>query len=130
MINCSNCGSGIADDQEFCGQCGAPRPTMQEAAIEETVEGVPEEPVPVPEAPAQEQDIERAPSEPYMPPPVYQAPQQPKKSSNTCLWIVLGCLILFLILVCVIIVVLFVSMAAFTDTINQLFQTINLNTLS
>ena len=130
MINCSNCGSGIADDQEFCGQCGAPRPKIQETAIEETVEEVTEEPVPVPEAPAQEEVVESVASEPYTPPPVYQAPQPPKKSSNTCLWIVLGCLILFLILVCVIIFVLFISMAAFTDIINQIFQTINLNALT
>jgi len=130
MVNCSNCGSGIADDQEFCGQCGAPRPSVAEMAIQEQIEEVPEEPVPVPEIFEQETVVEEVPpvvkAEPFSPPPVYQPPPE-KRSSNTCLWIVLSCLIIFLALVCCVIVILAVTMTAFTDTINQMFQTINLN---
>ncbi len=130
MIICSNCGSGIADDQEFCGQCGAPRPTVEEINNQKEIIEIPEEPMPVPEAFEQETVVEETPpvveAEPYSPPPVYQPPPE-KKSSNTCLWIVLSCLIIFLVLVCCVIVILVVTMTAFTDTINQMFQTFNLS---
>jgi uncharacterized membrane protein YvbJ len=130
MVNCSNCGSGIADDQEFCGQCGAPRPSVEEIANQEQIEDLSEEPIPVPETFEQETVPEETPTaveaEPYSPPPVYHPPPE-KKSSNTCLWIVLSCLIIFLALVCCVIVILAVTMTAFTDTINQMFQTIILS---
>jgi hypothetical protein len=130
MVNCSNCGSGIADDQEFCGQCGAPRPTAEEVTNQEQIQEFPEDPVPVPETSEQETVVEEAPpvveAEPYSPPPVYQPPPA-KKSSNTCLWIVLSCLIIFLALVCCVIVILGFTMTAFTDTINQMFQTFDLS---
>ena len=83
MVNCSNCGSGIADDLEFCGQCGAPRPTTEEITNQEQIVEIPEEPVPVPEPIEAETVVESEPletqAEVYTPPPVYQQPPDTKK---------------------------------------------------
>ena len=117
MITCSNCGAGIPDDVAFCQQCGAPRPESEDISSTEIVIEPPLEEVPpeldaqewVPEEPASEPEPELViQPEPAPAPQTYQAPQtvetQPRKS-NTCLWIVFSCLVLFLVLVCVILVV-------------------------
>jgi len=117
MITCSNCGAGIPDDVAFCQQCGAPRPESEEVSSTEIVVDPPVEEVP-PELDAQEWVPEEPATEPepelvIQPEPV-PAPQtvetQPRKS-NTCLWVLFSCLVLFLVLVCVILVVVGVSLS-------------------
>jgi RNA polymerase subunit RPABC4/transcription elongation factor Spt4 len=123
MITCSNCGAGIPDDVEFCQQCGAPRPESEDVSSTEIVIDPPLEEVPpeldaqewVPEEPASEVEPELViQPEPAPAPQTYQAPQtvetQPRKS-NTCLWVVFSCLVLFLVCVCVLLVVVGLSLS-------------------
>ena len=123
MITCSNCGAGIPDDVAFCQQCGAPRPESEDISTAEIVIDPPLEEVPpeldatewVPEEPGSEPEPELViQPEPAPAPQTYQATQtvetQPRKS-NTCLWIVFSCLVLFLVLVCVILVVVGLSLS-------------------
>jgi len=32
-ILCDNCGAALAPEDEFCGECGAPRPTLMQGAV-------------------------------------------------------------------------------------------------
>jgi hypothetical protein len=32
-IFCDNCGAALAPEDEFCGECGAPRPTLTQGAV-------------------------------------------------------------------------------------------------
>jgi len=91
MITCSNCGAGIPDDVEFCQQCGAPRPESEDISSTEIVIDPPLEEVPT-ELDAQE-----------------WVPEERK--SNTCLWVVFSCLVLFLVCACVMLVVVGLSLS-------------------
>jgi hypothetical protein len=123
MITCGNCGAGIPDDVEFCQQCGAPRPESEDISSTEIVIDQPLEEAPaeldaqewVPEEPDSELEPELViQPEPTPAPQTYQAPQtvetQPRKS-NTCLWVVFSCLVLFLVCVCVMLVVVGLSLS-------------------
>ena len=123
MITCSNCGAGIPDNVAFCQQCGAPRPESKDVLSTETIIESPFEEVSpeldtqewVPEEPAIEPEPELViQPEPVPAPQTYQTSQtvetQPRKS-NTCLWVVFSCLVLFLVFVCVILVVVGLSLS-------------------
>lgn len=123
MITCSNCGAGIPDNVAFCQQCGAPRPESEDVLSTETIIESPFEEVSpeldtqewVPEEPATEPEPELViQPEPVPVPQTYQTSQtietQPRKS-NTCLWVVFSCLVLFLVFVCVILVVVGLSLS-------------------
>jgi len=133
MITCSNCGAGILDDVEFCQQCGAPRPESEDILSTEIIIAPPLEEVPpeldaqewVPEEPASEPEPELViQPEPAPASQTYQAPQtvetQPRKS-NTCLWVVFSCLVLFLVCVCVLLVVVGLSLSFVQDIFDGIF---------
>ena len=119
MVTCSNCGAGIPDDNAFCGQCGAPRPDEVEFEHEPVPEAIDEEAAETiqkvePEAPM----AGPTPIQDYPPPaPV----QDTGKRGNTCLWFVLGCLFLVLVILCVLIIVFAFSLSTATDILNQIF---------
>lgn len=120
MVTCSNCGAGIPDESAFCGQCGAPRPDAididlsieQEEQVEEVVEAVQ---VVEPEAPPSPESVS---FEDYPPP---TSAMEKGKSSNTCLWVALGCLFLILVFLCVVTIVFAFLLSTASGIFNQLF---------
>lgn len=71
-IQCTNCGAILADEDIFCGECGAPHPLLEPGAE------VPAAPTPPAQAAAPPPPARPAPP-PYKPP----RPAQPARSSKT-----------------------------------------------
>jgi len=120
MVTCSNCGAGIPDESAFCGQCGAPRPDDIKSDLTAEQGEQAEEVVDVVEViePEASPGSDPVPFEDY-PPPVPAV--EKGKSSNTCLWVALGCLFLILVFLCVVTIVFAFTLSTASGIFNQLF---------
>jgi hypothetical protein len=69
-ILCDNCGARLAPEDQFCGECGAPRPTLAPGAVPPQVET---QPAPV--------AVEYEPVPPTVPSPVSKGSSEGKRTA-------------------------------------------------
>ena len=84
-MRCERCGADIPEESSYCGQCGAPKPAEEMRRGAESVQNTAQE------AASEPVDIEPSPQE---------SEPSGSNSSRTCLWIGVGCAILFVIIMC------------------------------
>lgn len=123
MITCERCGSNVPAGSSVCPNCGAPVSSSTQAEEwvqtdaqpsardKETIKLAEEEPaqeLPVPprpvdkvESPASQPEVSYTPPQPTFQPQNLASPATPQKKSNLVLWIVGGCVALFLLCCCI-----------------------------
>ena len=100
MVQCSNCGAWIADDQQFCPQCGAPRPSVN---AYDSLKGKPTDPPPQPQPTATHPPQGATPKNIEQPKVYYSEPTAPGDGSGKrgcVIWGAVGCFVMLFVLAC------------------------------
>jgi hypothetical protein len=100
MVQCSNCGTWIADDQQFCPQCGAPKPTVNLYNTSGGQQAQPASPPQPASAQSQQMGVQGNAPQPKAYYGVQPPPQEEPNKKGCWLWGGIGCLVVVVLFAC------------------------------